>query len=317
MNELISVIVPVYNGKDYLCRCVESLKEQTYSRLEILLIDDGSTDGTYELTEMYGREEGIRVFHQKNRGEAAARNLGIREAKGAFLGFCAADDFVHPEMFAELHRQLTENEADIAVCGFVHAGEGAARLSAPAKERSWAASGYLVLEKLLRGEAPLKSYAWNKLYRKELFSEIVYPEGKYFEDQFVTWKLFRNARRVAVTNWKGYYYVRRPDSMTNGRWDPREMDYLEAWDEIRRYCREEDPVLYRIAADQLVSAAIYTAGRMRKSGIRNFEAEKSIRHYIAANARGYGESKIHAVTKKRRAIALLCRIGAQIAGDRF
>ncbi|MDO5422582.1 MAG: glycosyltransferase family 2 protein [Eubacteriales bacterium] len=317
MSEVLSVIVPVYNGEKTLRRCVESLRTQTYPNLEILVIDDGSTDGTPAICDEYETIPEIRVIHQENRGLAATRNRGILEAKGDYIGFCDADDFVHPAMFAELYRILKEAKAEISVCGYVRAPEGAGELAAPEEMETYRVyPAKKALEKLLKGEEPLKSYAWNKLYKKELFRKIRYPEGKNFEDQFVTWRLFGKAEKIAAMDWKGYYYVDNPESITNRKWNPKELDYLEAWEEILRFFKGKNEGFARLAADQLVSAAIYTESRMKKAGITDRQAKEKIRRYIAENAEGYARSQIAAATPKRKAYAVLMGLTWRMTGEK-
>lgn len=123
-QDLISVIVPVYNIKEYLERCVDSILAQTWENLEVLLVDDGSTDGTENLVdELQKKDPRIRVFHKKNGGSSSARNLGIREAGGKYLGFVDSDDYIEPEMFAEMYREAQNTGAYIVMCGFKRFGK--------------------------------------------------------------------------------------------------------------------------------------------------------------------------------------------------
>ena len=114
---LISIIVPVYNVKNYLEKCLQSICGQTYKNLEIILIDDGSSDGSGELCDLFAQRDGrIRVFHQANAGQSAARNRGLAVAQGEFLGFVDSDDWIESDMYEFLYRLLKENEADISIC---------------------------------------------------------------------------------------------------------------------------------------------------------------------------------------------------------
>lgn len=308
MGELISVIVPVYNGEDYLGRCVESLRRQTYPDLEIILIDDGSGDRTYEICEEYADVPGIRVYHQENCGLAETRNRGVRYAKGRYIGFCDADDFVHPEMYGRLYRCIRRADAEIAVCGYKRTQAESVEETIPGGRmrvyQSGAAFGLLV-----RGEPPVQSYAWNKLYARELFDDVKYPSGKSYEDQFTTWRLFLAASRIAVADWCGYYYFENPESITNRKWNPGELDYLEAWEEIAAFCRRSLPLYAPAASAQVVSASIYNLSRMRRAEIADAGTRRRLRKLIAENIRGYWKSDIRAATAKRKLFAYACWLG--------
>lgn len=309
MSEMVSVIVPVYNGEGWLRRCMESLRGQSLKNMEILLIDDGSSDGTAGICDAYAKFPEIRVIHQENQGIAAARNTGIAEARGDYIGFCDADDFAHPEMYAELLRLLKKENADISVCGYIRTEGKEEKLPAPSATDSQAVyTPEEAFEKLLKGEGELKSYLWNKLYKRELFHGIRYPDGKNYEDQFVTYQLILRAKRIAVTDWKGYYYIMNPDSITNRKWNRKETEYLEAWEEIWKCCRRNYPKLAHYAAEQLVSAAVYNKSRMRKAGIRDAEAEEMIMRIIRSYGKGYQKSRIAAATHKRKLLVLAWRI---------
>lgn len=309
MNEMVSVIVPVYNGEGWLRRCMESLKRQSLKNMEILLIDDGSTDGTARICDEYGALPGVRVIHQENQGIAAARNTGIAEARGDYIGFCDADDLAHPDLYAELYRLLKKENAEISVCGFIRTEDTDEKLPPPSDaDRHETYTPKAAFEKLLKGEEGLKSYLWNKLYRRELFDGIRYPDGKNYEDQFVTYQLILRARKIAATDWKGYYYIINPDSITNRKWNKKETEYLEAWEEIWKCCQKQYPDLAHYAAEQLVSAAVYNKGRMRKAKISDAEAEGMIRRILRDYGKGYYKSRIAAATGKRKLLVLAWRI---------
>lgn len=203
---MISVIVPVYKVEPYLRQCVESVLNQTYRDLEILLIDDGSPDRCGEICDEYARKDNrVRVFHTENRGLSAARNLGLREARGEYIGFVDSDDWIEEEMFEVLLKRIEETGADISECGvwFVY------------PKRTVEADG--LLEKAFTKEEALaalifnnlKSFAWNKVYRKDLWDGIFFPEGHVFEDVATTYKIILGAGKVASITRCLYHYRRR------------------------------------------------------------------------------------------------------------
>lgn len=212
----ISVVVPVYKVEKYLERCVQSILDQTFTEFELLLIDDGSPDRCPELCEEFAQSDGrIRVIHQKNQGLSAARNKGIESANGKYLAFIDSDDWIHPEMLERLHREIIENDAQIAVCGYsiVHEGAGTEEV-----EETW------LKKEGLTGVGAIsligsKSYnmafviACNKLYRKEVFQTVRYPVGKVNEDVFVTGDLYLQCDKICSVPEPYYYYVQREGSI--------------------------------------------------------------------------------------------------------
>ena len=210
---LISVIVPVYNVKGYLTECVESLLAQTFDSYEILLIDDGSTDGSSTLCESFKTSHpNVRIFHKPNGGLSSARNFGLYRAKADFVAFVDSDDTVEPNYLQSLHDALEKHDADIAVCGYDSDLPRAETLS-----------GKNATIRLLTKQENLDVLAWNKLYKKSLFfdHDIFYPEGEVHEDNLTTYKLYSKAKKVTFVPNRfiiivGAKTVSRTDSPRNG-----------------------------------------------------------------------------------------------------
>lgn len=182
-QDLISIIVPVYNIKKYIGRCVDSILAQTWGNLEVLLVDDGSTDGTGELLdELQERDNRIRVFHKKNGGSSSARNMGIREAEGKYLGFIDSDDYVEPFMYERLYRAIRETGMPIAQGGRREIDEQGNALPdiciPPEKEIIYDSETFL--RELLRHKGDCSFCT--KLTDKALFAHHKFPEGKLNED---------------------------------------------------------------------------------------------------------------------------------------
>lgn len=182
-QDLISVIVPVYNIKEYLERCVNSILAQTWKNLEILLVDDGSDDGTEKLVDELGEKEGrIRVFHKENGGSSSARNLGIREAKGTYLGFVDSDDYIEPFMYERLYRAIKETGMPVAQGGrreIDEQGNVLPDICVPPKEQTVYNGKEFMRELLLhKGDCSFCT----KLTDVSLFKNQGFPEGKLNED---------------------------------------------------------------------------------------------------------------------------------------
>lgn len=215
MQELISVIVPVYNIMDCLPRCVQSICDQTYSNLEILLVDDGSNDGTEKLVdELAKKDTRIRVFHKSNGGSSSARNLGIREAKGAYLGFVDSDDYIEPQMYEKLMECIREKGVRIAQTSRDEIDEQGNRLPdvcEPPKELLVCESQRFMRELLLHlGDC---SYC-TKLTDRTLFESYQFPEGVLNEDFHLLIEMLQEVEGIAVLPQQYYHVFYRTGSNT-------------------------------------------------------------------------------------------------------
>ena len=171
---LISIIVPVYNVKNYLEKCLQSICGQTYKNLEIILIDDGSSDGSGELCDLFAQRDGrIKVIHQANAGQSAARNRGLAVAQGEFLGFVDSDDWIEPDMYEFLYHLLKENGADISICS--HYIETAVKTRVKHSSEQFSSFSREEAIRTLVEDKRIRNYMWDKLYKRQLFAGIYFP----------------------------------------------------------------------------------------------------------------------------------------------
>ena len=188
MNELISIVVPVYNVEKYLGTCVESILKQTYSNIEVILVDDGSTDCSGKMCDHYmGQDERIKVIHKKNGGLSDARNKGIIQAEGEYITFIDSDDVVSSDYVEYLYNILEENDGDIAICNPVHCYPNEKIVFEQETFKRVYKAEDAIVEMLYQ-----KSFlvaAWGKLYKKDYFEEIEFPKGMLFEDSAVMYKM--------------------------------------------------------------------------------------------------------------------------------
>lgn len=216
MSDLISVIVPVYKVEEYLEACVESIKNQSYQKLEIILVDDGSPDNCGAMCdELAKTDERIRVLHKPNGGLSDARNAGLAVAKGKYIGFVDSDDTIEASMYADLYEAIEVNNADISVCCVrkIYSNKQIDQDVVRDKRYSKRKAVY----EIINGEN-VESFAWNKLYRRELFEGIEFPVGRIFEDMLFIPQLFQRANLVVHVNKLDYNYMRRDDSIL-GTWN--------------------------------------------------------------------------------------------------
>ncbi|MBR6253598.1 MAG: glycosyltransferase [Clostridia bacterium] len=216
-NSLISVVVPIYKVEDYIHKCLDSIINQTYKNLEIILVDDGSPDNCPLICDEYAKKDSrIKVIHKKNGGLSDARNSGIRLAKGQYIGFVDSDDYLDLDMFEYLYTLLNKYNADISTCGYRDVGIIENDGIVPNIETELDRTEAL---KLLATNGLLKDYAWNKLYKLNLFldNRIEYPSGKVMEDIATTYKLIEKSNKVVLGNRCLYNYLRRSGSITGDK----------------------------------------------------------------------------------------------------
>jgi glycosyltransferase involved in cell wall biosynthesis len=239
---LISVVVPVYNVAYYLPKCIDSLLEQTYSNLEIILVNDGSTDESPQICLKYEKkDQRIKIINKSNGGLSEARNFGIDRATGTYLAFVDSDDHVHKNMFSILMTTILKHGADIAICG--HYIEENGKLQPNRYDNTTIRySREEALEAILM-DKEINSFAWDKLYRSSLFSAIRYPLGRIFEDTATTYKVFDLANSVVRVNQALYYYLKRDDSITKTKSLKKYYDNFLGFYERFEFVNEKMPHL--------------------------------------------------------------------------
>ena len=245
-RRLISVIVPVYNVERYLKRCIESILQQTYPYIELIIVDDGSTDGSGQICDRYKRiDDRITVFHEKHGGTSKARNIGLQHAKGEFIGFVDSDDYIVDDMYETLLCGMREG-IDIVCCGRRCVISGKKSYNAYCIGATCKFSNQEAIEELLllRG---ISFSVCTKLFRKELFYDIRFPVGKTCEDVPVTYNLIKKAKNVLHIGSAKYYNCYRENSRSSHATDTRWMDYVIFARDILMDVNEEYPQLKRQA----------------------------------------------------------------------
>lgn len=234
---LISIIVPVYNVRNYVSCCVQSIANQTYKNLEIILVDDGSTDGSGKICDMYAKEDPrIIIYHKENGGLSDARNYGLENAHGDYIGFVDGDDCIHPQMYDILYKIIQRLNCKVSVCDFD-------RPEHIEKEAVLLDYGYI--ERISRNKAVAipeitKVSACNKLYKKEIFNGIRYPVGKLHEDEYVFHKvMWKCEEGIAVTDKKLYHYIVRNTSIMGTMSRKRIDNALEALENRILFAKEK------------------------------------------------------------------------------
>lgn len=260
-EEKISIIVPVYNVEAYLERCVESILKQTYTNLEILLVNDGSTDKSGELCDKLAlRDHRIRVIHKENGGLSDARNRGIDEASSNLIGFIDSDDYIDEDMYETLYRQMVASKADLSMCGHYDVYH-----QIPEKQVAEIKTWELMPEEAIKMvmEAKILSVtAVNKLYKKALFEQLRFRIGKIAEDAFIMVDLIHQCSKIVATNEKKYYYVHRENSITTQKFSLKFLNVIEAYEQNAKIISENYPDLYDVAIMRLNWAYFYVLDRL-------------------------------------------------------
>lgn len=244
IRPLISVVVPVYNVEDYLDECIKSLTEQSYTNLEILLIDDGSTDSSGRICEDWKKKDKrVYAIHQKNGGLSHARNIGLLHAKGQLIAFVDSDDIIHPLMYENLYRIMLEMGSDISCCEILSRKEF--RKEDFEEQPAWKVKEYSAAEALRKiiDNSDIYVTVWNKLYRKNVIDGIKFEKGKYHEDEYWTYQILPRAERITMLSQRYYGYRQRSNSIMTQKYSIRHLDLLEARERRLQFIREKFPEL--------------------------------------------------------------------------
>lgn len=212
VKDLISIVIPIYNSEKTLCRCLDSLISQIYTKIEIVLVDNGSKDKSLAICRDYAKKDNrVKVYIQTDGNQGAARNLGISKSKGNYLMFVDSDDYVTKEFCIYALRTIKQFKSDIAIFNyFIDLNNSITQQKIFSKEDNGVISKEKVLKSLTK-----ESFMWNKIYRKTLFQNIIFPENEKFEDIATTYKLIEEANNISYLNKSLYFYVHNSQSTVN------------------------------------------------------------------------------------------------------
>lgn len=259
MNELVSIIIPIYNVEKYLKDCIDSVINQSYREIEIILVNDGSTDLSYEICLEYKkRDKRIKVINKPNGGLSTARNEGIERANGNYLVFIDSDDFVDNKMIETLMKAVKYYNAEIVCCNYDFVDENSNYIKKH-KIRVKTNLEYTREEAqdLLLYSDYFRCYAWNKIYKKELFENVRYPDGKIYEDIYTTFRLFEKSKKIVFLKKSLYHYRVRINSITRNINKEKLYDILDPIRKINRICDRKEVKIgillyYRFFFDDLI-----------------------------------------------------------------
>lgn len=292
-DSMVSVIVPVYNVQQYLPQCVESILAQTYQRLEIILVDDGSTDGSGRVCdELAQRDNRIQVIHKPNGGLSDARNAGTKVCNGTFVFYLDSDDYLEQDAIMALVSIQSESHAEVVIGNYFYTYSDREDIAQPETGTIQKNNRKEAISLLMQGK--LQTFAWGKLIRADIAKRHPFPVGKLFEDHFWTHLVFQDCETVVYSSKPMVHYRQRGNSISY-TFNLKRLDIIEGWRERIVFLQQEypdmvDAYLHRCAEDT-VSLAWLVLTRMEKNKwqgflkLREFIVEYQLEQYSEGNVK--------------------------------
>ena len=248
---LVSIVVPVYNMEAYLAKCVDSLLNQTYRKIEIILVNDGSKDQSLEICQQYAKaDQRVKVINKKNGGLSDTRNVGIRQANGQYLMFVDSDDYVAEDFCEVAVTNIEKYSADICCTGYFGVENGDIT-----KEIVDFKEGLISKEQAMQLTIE-DSHAWDKIYKSTLFAQLEYPVGKVYEDTYLTYQLFEKAEKIAYVPKAIYYYVDRETSIVSEMSPKNIADQFDSSNEQYKFFQAKYPAVATGMAEFMLVRAL-------------------------------------------------------------
>ncbi|WP_419748685.1 glycosyltransferase family 2 protein [Clostridium perfringens] len=242
MKPEISIIVPIYNVEKYLSKCIDSILNQSFTNFELILVNDGSNDRSGIICDEYTlKDERIRVIHKKNGGVSSARNSGISLALGKYIGFVDPDDYIKEEMYEILYNLCKKYKTDISICKLGREINGTL-INNEENGKIIELDNVNGLKELFKGILYRFSLC-NKLFKRECFRGVIFPEGRIHEDLSTTYRLFANAKKSIYFDYVGYIYVKRENSILTTTYNEKRLQAFIGWNEILEFMINKYPML--------------------------------------------------------------------------
>lgn len=285
MSAVISVVIPVYKVEQYIDRCVQSVLNQTYSNLEVFLVDDGSPDSCGTICDRYAKEDTrIHVIHKMNGGLSDARNAAIPYCTGEYITFIDSDDYVESEYVERLYSAIKKYDADISVCSFCqYYLETGKNIYVGGKKEKIFDPKAAIVSMLL--DKDFYTCAWGKLYKISLFRKVRYPKGKLYEDLATTYRLMMLSSKVVYIPQHLYWYVQRSGSILNSNFNIRNLDLIEIVEKLESDLMEYMPekqaaINYRVVGAYMDIIRMIENAAIRDNNIYENKIVKKIRKRV-------------------------------------
>jgi glycosyltransferase involved in cell wall biosynthesis len=276
---MISIIIPVYNIERYLSNCLDSILTQTFTDIEVIVINDGSTDRSGKIADEYEKKDHrIKVYHQHSKGVSSARNKGIELATGEYIGFVDGDDYVTEDMYGKLVQACLATGSEISVCRLGREIDGQLTNHDIGEFYTKELNNEEAMEELFKGVLYRFSLC-NKLFKKECFTNIQFPVGRIHEDLSTTYQLFANANHVTYLNFIGYIYVKQENSILTTKYYQKRLEAFIGWNEILTFISTEYPqLLNRVYASYTYSCLDHIYGILHQ--VNNKKVKKEYLQHI-------------------------------------
>lgn len=298
MDKLVSVIVPIYNSKEYLPRCVESIQQQSYKNIEIILVDDGSTDGSGLICDMFAEKDNrIKVIHKSNGGVTSSRKEGLNIAKGDYIGFVDSDDWIEEKMYEVMLSAILKSQSDVVCFSHIKEYQGGQYVcNEIINEGIYEVNDYILDNMVLYQdslEPGISHNVWNKLFQREIIynTYMQVPNSViFYEDAVVIWASILSAQRIMISNQAYYHYYVNPLSATQGSSDKYFLAINEAYNYTRKILtqyKHSEIVEYKLDKKMIQALVMGMTGRFQF-----YKPEKLIPRYVVSLEELDKESKV-------------------------
>ena len=310
-KELITIVLPVYNVEAYLEKCLDSILKQTYRNFELIIVNDGSTDNSFEICKKYEKKDKrIIILNKENGGLSDARNFGINKASGEYITFIDSDDYIDDDYLEYLYNLCKKNNTKISICAHTV-------VSLNGKKIEYGKN--LTEKKMKREECLVEMFiengftvsAWAKMYKLELFKNVRYPKGRLCEDNGTTYKLIDKVDFISYGNDSKYYYVKRKDSIMGSQFNEKKLDMITLTDEMCEYFYKKDCNFKDVLERRRIYARFNVLRQMVFSTKRNFELEDKIVEEILINKKEILKKK-YSPLRDKIATIILSMFGKEI-----
>lgn len=294
IDGLITVIVPIYNVERYIKRCVESIQNQTYRNLQIILVDDGSTDSTGTICEKMAEEdERVIVLHKENGGPSDAKNYGLLYAKGEFIAFVDSDDYIHPSTYEHMLHVIKEDSVDMVMCEFQEVRDNGSAYADITfedlcNEKPIIVEGEEILQQLKVRDVQTVVQI-NKLYKKRIFDNIRFPKGRLHEEVYVIHREMWECEKIAYLSNKYYYYTQRDNSIMHSITERNLRDTIAGFEERISFYEERGcEIGANLAVEQLLLYILwkYDSASKEQKDMKRFLGEELKKHFVKHKDRG-------------------------------
>ena len=292
MENEISIIIPIYNVEKYLSPCLDSVLNQTYKNLEIILVNDGSTDACAEICDSYATTDSrIKIVHQKNGGLSDARNSGLKMVTGDCVGFVDSDDVISVDFYSKMLHTLQDHNADIVECNFMRFSAENEWQSVPAvvDNTTGIYSAEEALQLLMKQQ--LKQIVWNKLYKTTIIKGLLFEKGRLHEDEFWTYKVFGEAKKIIKIPDILYFYRQQDSSIMGKGYSLKRLDGLEALEQRVVYIHTNFPTLSNTSVRSFWLASLHHYQNI--SHLPGLDPNGEIRKKIWCKVKEYDQRKYY------------------------